>query len=109
MPEVRVRRDVVHDPLVLREIPGVRTNDLPIEQVDVPARLVELAVVRVIASDDRELHGTSRGRTALHLPHLGDHRIADLHAQQFLRPIRAGEVRQTRDAAVAVEILEARR
>jgi hypothetical protein len=91
VPEHRVvrRRLLVLDALVLGGVAGVDADRAAVEDVDVPADLVVLRSVGVVAGLDGERQRRAGHRAGPDLVDLADHRIGDLAAEDLLRAGRA--------------------
>ena len=105
VPVVRVVVLAVGDSLVLRQGPGVGRQGLAVEHVDVPAHLVQLAVVGVVAGLDGERQVASGDRTLADLVDRLHHRVGHLCGEDLLRPIARGQQADGRIAG-AVLVLE---
>ena len=92
VPEVGVvvLRVVVHDALERREVAGVLPDLLAVEQVDVPADLVVLAVVGVVAGLDGERQRCSADRAGTDPVDPAHHRLRDVGGEHLLRPVGRG-------------------
>ncbi len=105
---------VVLDALEPVQVAGVGTDRLAVEEVDVPADLVVLAVVGVVARLHRQVERGAGDRTEPDRVDGSDHRLGDVRAEHLLRPVRRGEQAQRRVGRVvlvleAVEVLDPHR
>jgi NAD(P)-dependent dehydrogenase (short-subunit alcohol dehydrogenase family) len=81
---VVVGRVAVHDALVASQVARVGADLGPVEDVDVPADLVELGVVGVVSGLDRERQRLAGHRARPDPVDLADHGLGDLGRQHFL-------------------------
>jgi hypothetical protein len=96
--------------LIPLRVAGVRQHLPAVEQVDVRAQLVALAVVGRVTGHHREVDGRAGQRRRPDLPHRADHGRCDLVGEQLLGPVGAhdadaGAQRRVR-IGVAVEQLD---
>ncbi len=113
VPVALVVGDLVGHALVLRQVTRVGPDRDAVEQVDLPAELVELGVVDVVAGGDRERE-RQPGHGAAPDPAQGPgHRIGDVRREHLVGAVGALERQVRRErrvrVVVAVEELDAGR